>query len=197
MEIYKNQVFTKTDRLVLRKFSVSDTEYFHSYRSNPTVAMFQSWEDYQYSEAESFVNDQIRNVPNQPGTWFQFAIALAENDQLIGDCALHTPLHEPRIVEIGFTLSPEYQGNGYASEAVSGLLHYIFHLLGKHKVTAFSDVRNQKSIAVLERVNMRREGHLLQNYMSKGQWVDEYQYAILESEWKSQQVDRIDKKSRG
>ncbi|WP_377520341.1 GNAT family N-acetyltransferase [Priestia megaterium] len=197
MKIYKNQVFTKTDRLVLRKFSVSDTKYFHSYRSNPTVAMFQSWEDYQYSEAESFVNDQIKNMPNQPGTWFQFAIALSEDDQLIGDCALHTPLNEPRIVEIGFTLSPGYQGKGYASEAISGLLDYIFDSLGKHKVTAFSDVRNKKSIAVLERVNMRREGHLLQNYMSKGQWVDEYQYAILESEWKSQQGDRIDKKSRG
>jgi len=107
------------------------------------------------------------------------------NNELIGDCALHTPLSEPRIVEIGFTLSPKHQGKGYAREAVCALMDYLLHSLGKHKVIAFTDVRNNKSIAVLERVGMRREGHLLQNYMSKGQWVDEYQYSILASEWES------------
>ena len=66
---------------------------------------------------------------------------------------------------------------------VCALLNYIFHSLRKHKVIAFSDVRNNKSISVLERVGLRREGHLLQNYMLKGQWIDEYQYSILKSEW--------------
>ncbi|MBK5431980.1 MULTISPECIES: GNAT family N-acetyltransferase [Bacillus] len=183
MEKY-DQVFGKTDRLILRRLSIDDAKYFHFYRSNPEVAKFQSWDNYQYHEAETFVNEQINNNPNQPGTWFQFAIALAENNKMIGDCALHTLLSEPRIVEIGFTLSPEYQGNGYATEAIYALLYYIFHSLGKHKVIAFSDVRNNKSISVLERVGMRREGHLLQNYMLKGQWIDEYQYSILKSEWK-------------
>ncbi|WNS76483.1 GNAT family protein [Bacillus sp. DTU_2020_1000418_1_SI_GHA_SEK_038] len=180
-----NQIFAKTTRLILRRFSLNDTDDFHLYRSNSEVAKFQSWENYQYHEAESFVNEQSKNNPNQPGTWFQFAIALAETNQLIGDCALHTLLDEPRIVEIGFTLSPGYQGNGYASEAVSALLDYIFKVLGKHKVIAHTDVRNNKSIALLECVGMRREGHFLQNYMSKGQWVDEYQYSILKSEWES------------
>jgi RimJ/RimL family protein N-acetyltransferase len=76
------------------------------------------------------------------------------------------------------------KGNGYGTEAVCALLNYIFHSLPKHKVIAFSDVRNNKSISVLERVGMRREGHLLQNYMLKGQWIDEYQYSLLRSEWK-------------
>ncbi|MEC5303542.1 GNAT family protein [Bacillus thuringiensis] len=178
-----NQVFWRTDCLVLRRFSMDDTNYFHFYRSNPEVAKFQSWVNYQYHEAKTFVNEQVKNNPNLPGTWFQLAIALAENNKIIGDCALHTLVNEPRIVEIGFTLSPEYQGKGYATEAVCALLNYIFHSLRKHKVIAFSDVRNNKSISVLERVGLRREGHLLQNYMLKGQWIDEYQYSILKSEW--------------
>lgn len=65
------------------------------------------------------------------------------------------------------------------------MIEYIFTTLNKHKIIAFTDVRNEKSIRVLERLDMRREGHLLQNYMSKGHWVDEYQYAILQSEWDS------------
>lgn len=58
-------------------------------------------------------------------------------------CASH-------IVEIGFTLSPEYQGNGYGTEAVCALLNYIFHSLRKHKVIAFSD-----------RISRRRQGFFL------------------------------------
>lgn len=37
-----NQVFWRTDCLVLRRFSMDDTNYFHFYRSNPEVAKFQS-----------------------------------------------------------------------------------------------------------------------------------------------------------
>ncbi len=176
-------VFAKTDRLILRRFNLGDTNHFYEYRSDLKISKFQSWENVQYHEAESFVNEQMNNNPNIPGSWFQFAIALTESNQLIGDCALHTLLDESRIVEVGYTISSEYQGKGYASEALRALLDYIFHTLGKHKVIAFTDVRNKKSIAVLERVGLRREGHLLQNYMSKGQWVDEYQYSILKSEW--------------
>lgn len=178
-------VYTTTDRLVIRNFSMEDVGIFYKYRSNPVIAQFQSWENYKYEDADLFVHKQINHKPDQPGTWFQFAIAFADSNELIGDCALHTLHDEPRIVEIGFTLAPEHQGKGYINEALNALLNFIFHTLGKHKVTAFTDVRNDNSIRVLEHLGMRREGHLLQNYMIKGQWVDEYQYSILQSEWVS------------
>ncbi|CQR55876.1 GNAT family N-acetyltransferase [Paenibacillus riograndensis] len=180
-----SHVYMVTDRLVIRQFGLQDTESFYKYRANPAVAQFQSWENYTYEDAESFVSKQMDHTPGQPGTWFQFAIVSADSDQLIGDCALHTLLDEPRIVELGFTLAPDHQGNGYIHEALEAILNYIFRMLGKHKAIAFTDVRNEKSIRVLERLGMRREGHLLQNYMSKGKWVDEYQYAVLQSEWLS------------
>ncbi|MFS3912952.1 GNAT family N-acetyltransferase [Bacillus australimaris] len=178
-----NNIFTKTNRVVIRQFDRQDIEPFYQYRANPSIAKFQSWENYTYEEAESFVQHQMTQKPNQPGSWFQYAIALSESNQLIGDCAIHTLDSEPRIVEIGFTLAPEYQGMGYIHEALNSILEYIFMTLNKHKIIAFTDVRNEKSIRVLERLEMRREGHLLQNYMTKGHWVDEYQYAILQSEW--------------
>lgn len=43
---------------------------------------------------------------------------------------------EARTVEIGFTIVPEHQGRGYAREAVSLLLRYLFGQLAKHRVTA-------------------------------------------------------------
>ncbi|WP_068619797.1 GNAT family N-acetyltransferase [Paenibacillus tuaregi] len=176
-------VYAVSDRLVIRQFALHDVQSFYQYRANPAVSRFQSWENYTYEDAEAFVRKQMAHSPDQPGTWFQYAIALVDSNQLIGDCAIHTLGAEPRIVELGFTLAPEYQGTGYMHEALCSLLDYVFGTLDKHKMIAFTDVRNKKSIQVLERLGMRREGHLLQNYMSKGIWVDEYQYAILQSEW--------------
>lgn len=181
----REHVYAKTERLILRQFALQDIQAFYQYRSDPTVARFQSWENYSYEEAESFVRSQMAQIPDQPGAWFQYAIALADSNQLIGDCAIHTLGAEPQIIEIGFTLAQEHQGKGYIHEALCALFDYIFSTLNKHKVIAFTDVQNEKSISVLERLGMRREGHLLQNYLSKGNWVDEYQYAILQSEWLS------------
>jgi len=84
---------------------------------------------------------------------------------------------------IGFTLDSSQQSNGYATEAVHCLLDYVFNSLNKHRVIAITDCQNAKSIALLERMGMRREGHFLQNIWFKGAWGDEYQYAILRSEW--------------
>ena len=54
---------------------------------------------------------------------------------LIGDCAFQARASEPSIVDIGYTLSPSGQGQGYATEAVAELLRYLFEDRGKHKVT--------------------------------------------------------------
>jgi Acetyltransferase (GNAT) domain len=68
---------------------------------------------------------------------------------------------DSRQAEIGFTLAPQHQGYGYATEAVRRPLHYLLVERGKHRVRATCDDRNTSSAAVLERVGMRREGHLL------------------------------------
>ncbi|KGE16612.1 GNAT family N-acetyltransferase [Paenibacillus wynnii] len=176
-------IYTETNRLVLRSFCLEDVESFYIYRSNPDIARFQSWDNYQRNQAVTFINEQIESSPNIPGSWLQYAVALKTTNQLIGDCAVHTPIAESDIVEIGFTFASEYQGKGYATEAVKGLLGYLFEIFNKHKVIAYTNVENESSVRLLERVGMRREGHLLQNYKSKGKWVDEYLYAILQQEW--------------
>ena len=111
------------------------------------------------------------------------ALALRGTDRLIGDCAAHVDADDPRQAEIGFTLAPEHQGHGYATEAVRRLLHYLLVERGKHRVSATCDARNTRSAALLERVGMRREGHLLESTWSKGEWTNDLLYAVLRREW--------------
>src|SRR5215468_6612832 len=113
-------------RLCLRRFRAEDITTFVRYRADSGVARFQSWENFTDADGREFFATLSRQHPDTPGEWFQFAIELAATGTMIGDCALHALADSPGEVEIGFTLAPEFQGRGYATEAVNRLLDYVF-----------------------------------------------------------------------
>jgi len=177
-----------TRRLEIRRFTLDDAEAFAAYRSEPAVARYQGWDTpYPLSSAQRFVQKLGGSHPGTPGEWFQFAVARREDGALVGDCAARPGVDDQRIVEIGFSLAGRHQGRGYATEAVGRLLGYLFgdgHAVRPvHRVTAGCDVRNTRSAALLERVGMRREGHLVESEWFKGEWTSEYRYALLRREW--------------
>ena len=170
-------------RVVVRRFRLEDAAEFVAYRSDAAVARYQSWDaPYPPEGGERLVRQMIAAHPDTPGQWFQFAVALRATWQLIGDCAAVPHADDPRQCEIGFTIAARYQGHGYATEAVRLLVGYLF-ARGKHRVTASCDGRNAASAAVLERLGMRREGHLRQSTWAKGEWTDDLLYAGLHEEW--------------
>jgi RimJ/RimL family protein N-acetyltransferase len=164
------------------RFEDSDLAPFMSYRNDPEVARYQAWETCTEQEATAMIEELKSQQPGTPGEWFQFAIELKKTGVLIGDCGLKTEA-DGRQAEIGFTLSREHHGKGYASEAVSCLLDYAFGDLGLHRVVAITDHENEPSVALLERLGMRREGHFIQNAWFKGRWTSEFLYAVLAGEW--------------
>ncbi|MFD2718162.1 GNAT family N-acetyltransferase [Hymenobacter monticola] len=171
-------------RVRLRHLRPTDLPIFAAYRADPAVCRFQGFDPFGLVEARDFIAQYAAApIPAAPGEWVQIAIARSADDQLLGDCALHLQAHEPRIAEVGITLAPRWQGQGYASEALQALLKFCFEELALHRVVALVDPRNQPSVALMERVGMRREGHFRQNGWYKGEWCDEYQYALLAADW--------------
>ena len=182
-----DEAFTELDgpRVTLRRFRLGDAADFVAYRSAEQVARFQGWDaPYPREAGEQFVRDMMNQHPDTPGEWFQFAVVLRATGQLIGDCAAVPRADDPSQCEIGFTIAPSYQGRGYATEAARLLVGYLF-ARGKHRITACCDARNAASAAVLERLAMRREGHLRQSTWAKGEWTDDLLYALLQDEWQT------------
>ena len=173
-----------TQRLVLRPLRLSDAPAMYAYRSNPEVSRFQLWEPQDVEEIRAFIGKLLELEPDTPGTWYQLAITLKEKGILIGDLGMHFPI-EPMQAEVGITLDPAYQGQGYATEALESVLAYLFVDLGKHRVYGRVDPRNEASIRLLERVGMRKEGHLREAVWANGEWTDDAIYGILEQEWQS------------
>ncbi len=120
--------------------------------------------------------------PRLPG-WFQYAVKHRAERCLIGDVGVR--LHDNKMqADLGFTLAAEWQGRGYASEAVRTVLDDLFRR-GLRRVSAECDARNERSARLLERVGFRREGYRPANTWLKGEWTDDILFGLLASKWRT------------
>lgn len=174
----------ETARLTLRQFKESDLEPFLAYRNDPEVARYQGWDvPYPRQEGIEFVHEMTAANPVQ-SKWLQVAMELKSTQAMIGDVAFLIKRDDERQAMIGYSLARPYWGNGYAFDAVSGLLSYLFGELRLHRVAAECDVENTASWKLLEKLGFRREAHLVENIFFKGAYGSEYHYAMLGQEWK-------------
>lgn len=172
-----------SERLTLRRFRQADLPEFVRYRQQPEVARLQTWdESYSLAEATAFLAHQQQLEPDQPDTWLQLVIEKTATAEQLGDVAIHT-LADSRQVEVGYTLAKEQQGQGYMREALGCVLDALF-ASSKHRVTATTDPRNKASIRLLESLGFRLEAHFIKSMWFKGDWVDDYVFAMLRDEWR-------------
>ena len=85
---------------------------------------------------------------------------------------------------MGYSLDSDYQGLGYATEALREVVRLGFEELDLHRIraTTETDTRNRKSWKVLERVGFLREKRLCGHTRIRGIAGDSYLYAIHRDE---------------
>lgn len=141
-----------TERLVLRRLQRSDLDRFSAYRADPVLARYQGWAPMTENQAHEFIASMRTQPTLEPESWVQLAISNRVDDELLGDIGLC--LHENGDAEIGFTLRQEVQGNGFAIEALRGLVRALLRLIEVARIVGITDERNEASIRVLERLGM-------------------------------------------
>ncbi|MCB0047035.1 MAG: GNAT family N-acetyltransferase [Caldilineaceae bacterium] len=173
----------ETPRLVIRRLRETDVEPFLAYRSAPDVIRFQEWQEIGRADILYYIRDLEKLEPGRPGQAFQFGVEHRADRQLIADMSLSIELESPRIGEIGYTLAPAYQHQGYGYEMVSALLTYAFGTLGLHRIYARVLRENVRSINLLERLDFRCEGELMEQIWFNGAWRNLLIFAQLAWEW--------------
>ena len=177
-------LYLESPRLILRPFRDSDLETFLAYRNDPEVAKYQSWDvPYPRENGIQFVNFMKAANSDSQGVWYQVAIELKSTREMIGDVAFCTMVYDEQQALMGYSLARSHWHQGYAFEAISALLKYLFEERGLHRVIAECDVDNSASWKLLERLGFRREAHLVENVYFKGKYGSEYHYALLAREW--------------
>ncbi|GII79440.1 N-acetyltransferase [Sphaerisporangium rufum] len=177
----------ETPRLSLRPFTMDDLDGLHSFHSRADVARYLYWDARTLDETRTALAKKTEMAElRKGGEDLNLAVELRETGELIGDLYLFWRSAEHRQGEIGFIFHPDHHGRGLAGEASREILRLGFEDLGLHRIYGRCDGRNTASARLMERLGMRREAHLVENELFKGEWSDELVYAMLRREWPPQ-----------
>jgi RimJ/RimL family protein N-acetyltransferase len=174
----------ETERLLIRPFTADDHADMFAFQSRADVTRYLYYEPYTPDELTAALTRKAgRTALEHEGDSLNLAVVPKDLGRVVGDVTLFWHSEENRQGEIGYVFHPDHHGRGYAREAAEALLRIGFDELGLHRIVGRLDARNLASAALLERLGMRREAHLVENEWVKGRWTDEVVYALLDREW--------------
>ena len=172
-----------TDRLRLREFVTADWPAVLAYQRDPRYLRYTEWADRTPGDAQRFVQMFLDQQQDQPRRKFQLAVVLKTGGQLIGNCGIRQAAAGAREADIGYELSPDQWGHGYATEAARAIVQFGFAELKVHRIWAWCIADNVASARVLEKLGLKLEGRLREKEYFKGRWWDTLMYGILKEEW--------------
>ena len=175
----------ETERLILRDFVREDWQSVWEYQTDPLYLRFNHWTRRTPEDVQEFVGWFVSHQIQQPRLKYQLAVVLKSGDELIGNCGVRMEKAGDVEADIGYELNPKYWKHGYATEAAHAILDFGFTHFGVHRIWAGLVADNTASAHVLEKLGMKREGHLRQKSYFKGKWWDALIYAILIEEWEA------------
>lgn len=175
----------RTARLVLRTMTSEDVDDVHSYQSREDVCRYLPFAPRTREEvAEKIaVYAAARSLDGDGDVWELAVERASDAGRVIGDVYFTIDSVANATGEIGWTLHPEFAGQGYMTEAASAVLEVAFGRLALHRVYARLDPRNDASVALCKRLGMREEAHFVEDVWFKDAWGDTLIYAILDHEW--------------
>ena len=174
-----------TERLILREFQASDWPAVLAYQSDPRYLRYYAWTDRTPEEVRAFVGMFLEQQRAQPRTKYQLAVTLKSTGQLIGNCGVRLAEEGAQVGDIGYELSPDHWGRGYATEAARAIMAFGFETLHLHRIWAECIAENTRSARVLEKLGMQLEGRLREHTFFKGRWWDLLRFGVLDQEWGS------------
>jgi RimJ/RimL family protein N-acetyltransferase len=174
-----DRIELRTGRLLLRPFSTTDVDDSVAYRDDEEFARYLPWvpQPFTRRDAEEFV---ARNVLEPWETSPTFAVVLA--GCVVGNINLEVDAKHQNAM-LGYAIGRDHWGKGLTPEAGRAVIGWGFDTFKLAKIWASTDLRNQRSWRVMEKLGMRREGVLRSHNVSRGQRIDEVSYGLLREEW--------------
>jgi RimJ/RimL family protein N-acetyltransferase len=174
----------RTQRLDLRPYESGDLDHLRDMYTREDVVRYLYWGPMDEDQLrESLAKKVRRRVLGDEGDGLNVLGVERESGEVVGEALLFWASRAHRTAEVGFVVKPGFQGRGYATEMGAEMLRLGFDECDLHRVTGQCDARNAASAAVLERLGMRREAHLVENEFVKDEWCSGLNYALLSREW--------------
>jgi ribosomal-protein-alanine N-acetyltransferase len=164
----------ETDRLFLRKLQDFDIDEIFRMRSD--IEIMRYIREPQTERTESWNWIKMISAKWETEKIGFCGVIEKETKSFVGWCGLWQ-LPETKEIEVGYAISKEHWGKGYATEAAKRCLQYGFEELDLKKIVAVAFPENEPSQNVMKRIGMK--------YAGIGKFYDKdlVQYKVTREEW--------------
>ena len=145
----KNTAIT-TDRLVLRAFRNSDLDDTILIFMDDSIKKTYMLPDFPSSKDAIPLFEKLKALSNGNE---KFVFAITHSDRVIG--FMNEVERKEDSIEVGYVIHPDHQNKGYATEALTALIHHL-HRAGFPTVVAGYFEENPASGRVMEKSAMKR-----------------------------------------
>ncbi len=153
-----SKIILTTKRLIIRELTLTDARFVLELLNTPQYIQFIGDKKVRsIKDAEANIQERVDSYKsNGFGLWL---VVLKGSEVPVGTCGLikRDTLED---VDIGFAFHPNYFNEGYAYEAAKACLHYGYEKLVLSKIVGITDVDNQASIKLLEKLGLQFEKEL-------------------------------------
>ena len=168
------------ERILIRDLHFNDIDDYYEYTSNPLVGPDAGWKPVPNLEtAKKLLAGNI--VAKE-----MYAIELLESRKMIGTISIYdSALRKYKFTKsLGFSLNPNYWGNGYMPEAVNLIIKYLFENTDCEVIEAGHHSDNYKSKRVFEKCGFIYDGRLCKyKKLYDGRLIDADFYSITKEDY--------------
>ena len=124
--------------------------------------------------------------PDNPRLMLSLAMIEKSSGKCVGGIGLRPKEEEPTTVTISYTIAPVFQGKGYATEAVQGLVDEAFNHRGVQRILGPVFVGNKGSKRVLEKAGFQLDGITPNALEKRGVSIDLWELSLTRKSWEEQ-----------
>lgn len=170
----------ETERLILRPFKMSDLDDYIEYSDDKNNYHFLP----DISEnTKEYYRKELRKIINRPETRkrvpMKWAIELKEEKKVIGDLTISSFSFKNYFCDIGWIINQKYQKKGYAYEATSKFIQYLFESAGFHRIEIAIWEGNIPSLNLAKKLGFKLEGTLKEARFKDNKYLDVYCLGLL------------------
>lgn len=173
----------KTQRLLLRRFTVDDDEaMFENWAKDERVTRFLGYAPHSSSEETRQVL-AVWCADYENESYYDWAVEF--EGEVIGSVTVVNMNNKNECAELGYTLGYDYWNRGITTEAVSAVRDFLFEEVGVHRIEITHAVKNPASGRVARKCGFKYEGIKRESYRNyKGKFYDVAVYGIVRKDWK-------------
>ncbi len=150
--------------------------------SDPLIARVTMTIPYPYRRRDALAHVRHARRRYLAGAGLSLYVVRRSDGVLVGGVGLHELNERHARGEVGYWLGRRHRGQGYATEAVRGLLNVCFHHLRLHRIEAGVFPGNENSVRVLRRCGFRYEGTMRDLLRKAGVHRSSMVFSLLSSD---------------